>query len=56
MNKKPYSPPKVTKVMLEVKQAILGTCNTTTGTDPQGMGSEPCWSTGCAHAVPPVVR
>lgn len=48
MNKKLYSAPKVTKVRLEVKQSVLGTCNLTTDTTP-GYGA-PHGTTGCQTA------
>lgn len=45
MDKKPYSPPKVTKVKLEIKQSVLGSCNTTTNNSP-GIG-DPFGPEGC---------
>jgi hypothetical protein len=36
MNKKPYEPPVVKKVKLEIKNAILAACNTSSIIDPTG--------------------
>ncbi len=35
MNKKPYTPPLVTKIKLEIKQSVLSTCNTSIDITPQ---------------------
>jgi hypothetical protein len=34
MNKKPYEAPVVKKVSLEIKNAVLGVCHTSTALDP----------------------
>jgi hypothetical protein len=39
-SKKPYEPPKVTRVSLRPEEAVLGACKTTTGTGP--ASSHPC--------------
>lgn len=45
MAKNSYEAPKVVKIKLEIKQAVLGTCNTTSNTTP-GVGN-PSGLSGC---------
>ena len=50
MNKKVYVAPKVVKVKLEIKQAVLGSCNTTTNFTPGTYPLDPtnnCQITFC---------
>jgi hypothetical protein len=46
MEKKPYTAPTVTKVRLEIKNAILAACNTSPILTPK---DEPIPGAGCAH-------
>jgi len=48
MTKKNYEAPKVVRIKLEIKQAVLGSCNTTTNNTP-GMG-DPYGPSGCRTA------
>lgn len=47
MNKKPYEAPKVKKVKLEVKNAILATCHSSPSMTPATVDS--CLLTGCLN-------
>ena len=43
-DKKPYEAPSVKKVKLEIKNAILSVCHSSTNLDPTGLG-------GCSAAL-----
>ena len=45
MNKKPYTPPSITKVILKSKNAILGFCHSSPNLFPKGSPGG-CSSTG----------
>ncbi len=49
MNKKTYEAPKVTKVKLEIKQSILGTCNQTSINVAGDYGTTNCITTYCVY-------
>lgn len=52
MNKKTYSAPKVTKVKLDTRQSVLGTCNDTTTAVAGTYGNTECKITMCFYATP----
>lgn len=52
MSKKPYSAPTVTKVKLDTRQSVLGTCNDTTTQVAGTFGNRDCLVTYCFYAMP----